>query len=108
MRRQVRLTESFFADLDEQLPAERTHLPSRRDFEVRDLMALAETVAEGWDDLLHFVRGRSDYREVYGTSELGLTFRAECQLAPDGAVELVGLDIDTAPPWLDDDQSGDS
>jgi len=99
LRRQVRLTESFFRDLDEQLPAERSHLPSRRDFEVRELIDLAEAVAVGWDDLPPFVKGRDDYREVYGASELGLVFRAECQMAPDGAVELVGLDIDAAPPW---------
>ena len=100
----VRLTDSFFADLDDQLPAERTHLPSRRDVEVRDLMVLADLVAEGWDDLMPFVRGRADYRELYRASDLGLMYRVECQLAPDGAIELVGLEIDVAPPWVGEDE----
>jgi hypothetical protein len=101
--KRVRLTEDFFADLDTQLPAERTHLPSRRDVEVRDLMTIAELVSTGWDDLPRFVAGRDDYRELFTTSDLGLVYRVECQVAPDGAVELVGLDIDVAPAWVEDD-----
>ncbi len=66
-------------------------------------MTLADLVADGWDDLPSFVKGRSDYRELYFTSDLGLVYRVECQLAPDGAVELVGLEIDVAPAWVEED-----
>jgi hypothetical protein len=106
LRRQVRLTDSFFRDLDEQLPIERTHLPSRRDVEVRELVAVLDLVADGWEDLPRFLKGRDDYRELYRASDLGLVLRVECQLAPDGAIELVGLDIDVAPPW-GGDEAGD-
>ena len=107
MRRLVRLTDDFLVLLDTQLPAERTDAaPSRRDFEVRDLLRIVDTFAESWDWLAPSYRGRTEYREWSGASDLGLAIWVQGQLAPDGAIELIGLELDIAPPWVgepDDD-----
>jgi hypothetical protein len=96
VRRVVRLTEEFFASLDLALPAERTDtLPSRRDFEVTDLLAIVERFADQWDNLPPLVPGRGDYRQLISSGHLMLTFVVEGQLARDGAVELVSIEIDT-------------
>ncbi len=50
MRRRVRLTDDLLVLLDAQLPAVRTNgTPSRRDFEVRDLLRIVDIFAESWD-----------------------------------------------------------
>lgn len=106
MRRRVRLTEQFLELLDAQLPAERTAgVPSRRDFEVRDLLQVVDRFADDWDWLATSYRDRTQYREWSGASDLGLAIWVQGQLAPDGAIELVGLEIDTSPPWMDETAS---
>ena len=106
MRRQVRLTLDFFEALDRALPAERSGpVPSRRDFEVRELVPLVEFIAEHWDGLVPLIRGREDYRQHWGWSDLGVSFVVEGQIAKDGAVELVDIDIQTHPPSDDLDDA---
>lgn len=104
--KQVRLTPWFFDDLDEQLPAERTdELPSRRDFEICDLLGIVERVAAAWDDLPPFIPGRTDYRQWIGAGASVFAVAVDGQLAPDGAVELVAITIEAHPPWPADEDA---
>lgn len=98
-RRTVRATPAFFADLDAQLPPVRGAgggLPSRGDFQAYDLLAIVERFATAFDELPQPIAGREDYRILITTGRLVAAVAVTAQLAPDGAVELVGLDIDTA------------
>jgi hypothetical protein len=111
VRRPVRITEDFLRRLDAQLPPDRDGAtPSRRDFEIHDLLRIVDMFADSWDWLMPSYRDRSEYREWSGVSDLGLAIWVQGQLAPDGAIELVGLEVDTAPPWGEDqdDDSADS
>jgi hypothetical protein len=95
-RRTVRATPSFFVDLDRQLPAERgpEGEPSTNDFQVFELLRIVERFAVGFDDLPRLIPGRDDYRILVAVGVLVPRFSVVGQLAPDGAVELVQLDID--------------
>jgi hypothetical protein len=61
--------------------------------------------ATGWDDLPQLVPGRDDYRVLVIRGVLLRAISVIAQLFPDGVIELVDLDLDTA--WLDDDVDGD-
>jgi hypothetical protein len=63
------------------------------------LLRIVERFAVGFDDLPQLITGRDDYRILIVTGSLVTAFSVVGQLAPDGAVELVQLDIDTGPPW---------
>jgi hypothetical protein len=95
-RRTVRATPSFFVDLDRQLPAERgpEGEPSTNDFQVFELLRIVERFAVGFDDLPRLIPGRGDYRILIAVGVLVPRFSVVGQLTPDGAVELVQLDID--------------
>lgn len=106
----------FFADLDRQLPPERSEggLPSRGDFQAYDLLAVVERFATGFDDLPQPIPGRQDYRVLITTGRLVAAVAVTGQLAGDRAVELVQLDIDTTSPATpdpdpdpEDDSEGD-
>jgi hypothetical protein len=104
-RRTVRATPAFFADLDRQLPASRGPHgvpPSRGDFQAYDLLPIVERFATGFDDLPQLIPGRPDYRVLITNGRLVLSVAVTGQLAHDGAVELVGLDIDTRDPRAPD------
>lgn len=98
-RREVRATQSFFEQLDEQLGDERglNGEPSSYDFQSHELFAIVERFAEDWDRLPKLIAGRSDYRVLVGSGAVVKAFVATVQLAADGAVELVGIEID--PDW---------
>jgi len=100
-RRRVRATPSFFADLDRQLPAERGPggEPSTNDFQVFELLRVIERFAVGFDDLPKLIPGRDDYRVLIAVGVLVPRFSVVDQLAPDGAVELLQLDIDLEAEW---------
>jgi hypothetical protein len=100
-RRTVRATPRFFADLDRQLPTERgpNGEPSTNDFQVLDLLRIVERFAVEWDDLPELIPGRSQYRILIAAGNVVARFAVVGQLAPDGAVELVQLDIDTDSTW---------
>lgn len=100
-RRAVRATARFFDDLERQLPGERgpNGEPSTNDFQVFDLLRIVETFATQFDALPELIRGRAEYRIVIGVGVVVARFAVIGQLAPDGAVELVQLDIDADSSW---------
>ena len=100
-RRIVRATASLFDDLDRQLPAERgaNGEPSSNDFQVFELLRIVEGFAVGWDYLPQLIPGRSDYRLMIATGVLIRSFAVVGQLASDGAIELIQLDIDIDSSW---------
>ena len=98
LRRTVRATAGFFEDLDRQLRSERgpEGEPSTSDFQVFELLRIVEWFATGFDDLPELIPGRSEYRILITGGTLVRILSVVGQLAPDGAVELVQLDIDMA------------
>ena len=100
-RRTVRATQRFFEDLDRQLPAERgpNGEPSTNDFQVLDLLRIVDRFAIGWDELPRLFPDRPQYRILIAAGNVVARFAVIGQLAPDGAVELVQLDIDTESTW---------
>jgi hypothetical protein len=99
-RRTVRTTLQFFEDLDRQLPAERTDdTPSRSDFQAYDLLEIVEAFATRFEDLPELISGRPHYRVLITHGRVVPAISVIGQLAPDGAVELVGIDLDTAIDW---------
>ena len=67
-RREVRATQAFFEQLDEQLGDERgsKREPSSYDFQSHDLFAIVERFATEWDRLPVLIDGRTDYRVLVG------------------------------------------
>jgi hypothetical protein len=96
-RRAARATARFFEDLDRLLVAERgpDGQPSTNDFQVFDLFRIVETFATQFDELPELIPGRADYRIVISVGVVVARFAVIGQLAPDGAVELALLDIDS-------------
>jgi hypothetical protein len=97
----VRATSAFFEDLDSQLGAERgpNGEPSTNDFQAFELLRIVDEFASEWDDLPELIPGRPDYRLLIGSGALVAGFSVIGQLAADGAVELVQLDIDLELEW---------
>lgn len=95
-RRPVRIAPAFFEDLDEQLRPERGPRgePSVHDFEVHDLLPVVEVFATSFDVLPELITGRSEYRILIASGSLVAKYAVVGQLAPDGAVELIGIDLD--------------
>lgn len=98
-RRDVRPTRSFYDDLYRQFPLERGSggEPSRLDFELYELPRLFRDVADRWGDLLQPIPGRPDYRTFISVGVLVAALSVDAQLARDGVIELLSLDIDTHP-----------
>jgi hypothetical protein len=96
-RRVVRVSADFFDQLDSQLGAERGPAgePSATDFIVVDLPTIVERFATQFDDLPEAVEGVAEARVVVGTGEVVRAFVVYGLLLSDGAVELIGVDIDT-------------
>lgn len=99
-RREVRATQSFFAQLDELLGDERGSRgePNSYDFQSHELFAIIERFAEDWERLPRLIAGRDDYRILIGTGMLVAAFSVTGQLAPDDAVELTSIEIDIEGP----------
>jgi hypothetical protein len=98
VRRQVRTTTGFWAALDAAMPAGRQ--PSWHDFAATDIPDIVERFAEEWDHLPPLIPGRGDYRILIGAGRVVAFYAVEAQLAGDGSVELVSVEIDlgdTAP-----------
>lgn len=97
----MRATSAFFEDLDSQLGAERgpNGEPSTNDFQAFELLRIVDEFASEWDDLPELIPGRPDYRLLIGSGALVAGFSVIGQLAADGAVELVQLDIDLELEW---------
>ncbi len=99
----VRATTDFFRDLDRQLPGERGPHgePSTHDFQAFELLRIVERFATGFKDLPELIPGRADYRILLAAGTLVAGFAVVGQLAADGAVELIQLDIDPGENWPD-------
>lgn len=99
-RREVRATSHVFEDLDRQLGLDRGPHgePSRTDFQTFELLEISDTFANRFDELPQLIPGRPDYRVLIATGKLVRAYTVIAPLAPDGAVELVALDID-ASAW---------
>lgn len=100
-RYQVRASAAFFEDLDRQLRSERgpNGEPSTTDFQAFELLDIIERFATGFDDLPPLITGRNDYRILVSTGPLVRIYSAIGQLRPDGAVELIALDLDLGTDW---------
>jgi hypothetical protein len=97
----VRATPSFFVDLDRQLGPERGENgePSANDFQAFELLEIVEQFATDFWNLPELIPGRNDYRVLIGTGFLVRAFSVVGQLAPDGAVEVISLDLDLGTDW---------
>lgn len=95
-RRVVRVDSQFFADLDAQLGDARgpNGEPSSSDFLLLDLPTIADVFGETFDELPAMFEGRTDYRYLVATGSLVRAAVVVGQLAADGAIVLVGIDID--------------
>lgn len=100
-RRVVRATPRFFEDLDRQLRTERgpNGEPSTNDFQVFELIRIVDRFAVEFDNLPRLIAERGDYRILVLSGTLVAGFSVIGQLAADGAVELVQLDLDTELDW---------
>lgn len=92
----MRIAPAFFVDLDRQLRGERgpNGEPSVQDFQVHELLGVVEQFATEFDHLPELIPGRTDYRIMIAAGSLVPRYSVVGQLAPDGAVELVQLDLD--------------
>ena len=95
-RYDVRAAPSFFEDLDRQLPSERgpNGEPSTTDFQTFELLQIVDRFATGFDDLPKLVPGRTDYRVLLASGTLVRAYSVVGQVRPDGAVELLTLELD--------------
>ena len=66
------------------------------DFQVFELLRIVDRFATGFDDLPELIPGRPDCRIFIGTGVLVPMVSVIGQKSPDGAVELVQLDLDVA------------
>ena len=100
-RRDVRVDASFFEDLDSQLGLERGHngQPSSIDFQSIELMEIVDRFATGFDSLSPLFDGRTDYRVLVKSGLLVRAMKVIGVIASDGAIELVGLELDLGMSW---------
>jgi hypothetical protein len=92
VRRTVRTTTRFWATLDEAMPTNGS--PSWHDFAAVDLPAIVERLAHEWDDLPPLIPRPRPLPLLIGAGQVVAFYAVEAQLAPDGAIELVGVEID--------------
>jgi hypothetical protein len=97
----VRVTISFFEDLDRQLRPERGPFgePSTADFQAFELVEIIDGFATGFDQLPELIAGRGDYRLMMATGRLVRAYTVIGQRASDGAVELISLELDLGQDW---------
>ena len=97
--RDVRPTRSFYTDVYRHFPPERgaDGSPSRIDFELYELPRIFRDVAVTWERLFQPITGRPDYRTFVSVGVLVAALSIEVQLAGDGAIELISLDVDPLP-----------
>ncbi len=95
-RREVRVTDPFFEELDGQLRRERGPgaEPSATDFLILELPAIVERFASDFQNLAEAVAGVPGIRMFIGTSVLVRAFVVHGVETVDGVVELVGVELD--------------
>lgn len=96
-RHTVRIKQSFFEDLDRQLPPERgpNGEPSAHDFQVFDLLRIVEVFATRFDELPELIPGRDDYRILITAGILVPRIAIVGQRVANDEIELIQLDLDT-------------
>jgi len=94
-RREVRVADSFFEELDLQLGSERgpSGEPSATDFLVVDLPAIVEVFAVEFIDLPETIGGLGAMRMFIGTGTLARAFVVYGVETSTGVVELVGIEL---------------
>ena len=95
-RRQVRVTQPFFDRLDELLPEQRSAAgaPSSTDFLLHEIPAIIDRLADLYESSTTPLFEGSEIR-VLITAGLLVNFMAVyVVLAPDGAVEMIYIEID--------------
>jgi len=94
-RREVRVAESFFDELDLQLSRERgpNGEPSATDFLVVDLPAVVEVFAAEFDSLPESIGGVGSMRMFIGTSTLTNAFVVYGIETSAGVIELIGIEL---------------
>jgi hypothetical protein len=98
-RRRVVVADAVLYTVDAVLPqAPTAGRPSRAQFISTDLLEAVEQFAVGWDDLAPLIRGRDDYRVLISRGRLVYAFVLEGQLASDGTIELVSIELDVTGP----------
>ena len=99
-RRNVRTTDTFEADIDRQLPEERTPLgvPSRFDFLLYEVNHIIEEYATRFDDLPTIVGAPDNVRSLIGQGNLVKLYFVAGKLNDDNTVELQTIDIELWPP----------
>ena len=95
-RREVRVSDSFFAELEDQLGVERgpNAEPSVTDFMVLDLPVIVERFAAEFDDLPEAIAGVPSIRMLIGSAALVPAYVVHGVETPDGVINLVGVEID--------------
>jgi hypothetical protein len=95
-RREVRVSASFFAELDAQLGADRgpAGQPSATDFIVADLPQIVEHFAAEFDELPEATTGVPAIRMFIGSGALVAAFVVHGIETSEGVVDLVGVEVD--------------
>ena len=108
--RLVRFLPSFFEDLDRQLRAERgpTGTPSAVDFLLYDLPPIRDLLAADFDRHSTPVGKAGDLRVFLGIGTLVRGIAIYALAAGDEQIDVVGLELDTSSPALDNQDDDDS
>ena len=95
-RREVRIAESFFEELDAQLGYERGPggEPSATDFIVMDLPRIVDEFARRFDDLPRAAAGVGAVRMLIGVGALAAAYVVHGVETTGGAVEVIGIELD--------------
>jgi hypothetical protein len=95
-RRRVRVTDSFFEQLDQLLPSDRgpNGEPSATDFLVIDLPSIVDHFATGFDALPEVIEGVPSARMLIDLGRLVSRFVVFGLEAADASIDLIGLDIE--------------
>jgi hypothetical protein len=98
-RRTVRTTQTFEADIDRQLPEERTAagVPSRFDFLLYEVNHIIEEYATRFDELPTIVGAPSNVRSLIGRGHLVRLYFVAGKLNDDNTIELQTIDIELWP-----------
>ena len=95
-RREVRVTDSFFAEVDNQFGLERGPAgePSATDFIVVDLPAIVEQFASAFDELPEATDAIPSMRMFIGSGTLAIAFVVHGIEMQKGVIHLIGIEVD--------------
>ena len=98
-RRIVKITTSFEADIDAQLPEERgaDGQPSRLDFLLYELPTIMEVFATRYDQLPNVAGAPPNVKSFVGRGTLVAYYFVAGKLTEDATVELQLIDIEIGP-----------